>query len=168
MWLVFTEASEDTVFALWCSNDVHHGKNEKDSPAGCQGAVEEILWCVIHATLEGHQSTEQAEQCLSFLKCHQGWNSVVSWVQIRFLMPQRWNGQPSKNRFQKLIFSWVWLPVEAQVDTVLILLLWPLCSQLCLESIVLDPEVTEMIFISFSSSSKALLLVASLSHTHFQ
>lgn len=52
---------------------MHHGKSEKDTPAGRQGAVEEILWCVMPATLEGHQSTGLAEQCLRFLKCHQGW-----------------------------------------------------------------------------------------------
>lgn len=52
---------------------VYHGKNEKDIPAGRQNTVEEILWCVIHTMLEGHQSTGQAKQCPLFLKCHQGW-----------------------------------------------------------------------------------------------
>lgn len=69
---MFTEASLDSLFGLWCDDCVHHGKNEKDTPAGRQGAVEEILGCVIHATLEGHRSTGQAEQHPPFLKCHQG------------------------------------------------------------------------------------------------
>lgn len=69
---MFTEASLDSLFGLWCSDYVYHGKNEKDILAGRQSAVEEILWCVIHATLEGHQSTGQAEQRPPFLKCHQG------------------------------------------------------------------------------------------------
>ena len=70
---MFTEASGDSLFGLRCSDGVYHGKSEKDVPAGRQGAVEEILWCVMHATLEGHQSIGLAEQSLPFLKCHQSW-----------------------------------------------------------------------------------------------
>lgn len=69
---MFTEASLDTRLD-YDAMTVYHGKNERGTPAGRQGAVEEILWCVIHETLEGHQSTGQAEHCPLFLKGHQSW-----------------------------------------------------------------------------------------------
>lgn len=72
MGLLFMEASLDGLFGFQCSDCVYHGKNESHILAGRQSAVEEILWCVIHAILEGHQSTGQAERCPLLLKCHQG------------------------------------------------------------------------------------------------
>lgn len=65
--------------------------------------------------------------------------------QIRFPASQGWNGQPSKNRFHMIIFSWMWLPVEVWVDKFSTWLLWPFCYQLCQKSIILNLEVTETI-----------------------
>lgn len=75
---MFIEASLDSLLGLQRSDCVYRGKNESNILAGRQGAVEEILWYVIHAILEGHQSTGQAEQCPLFLKCHQGLEAQFS------------------------------------------------------------------------------------------
>lgn len=96
---MFTKASLDSPFGLWCNDCAYHGKNEKDILAGRQGAVEEILWCVIRATLEApdHWAGWIASP---FLKMSPGIRSTVfSWAQDRFPVSQQWNGKPSKNRF---------------------------------------------------------------------
>lgn len=154
---MFTEASLDSLFGLWCSDYVYHGKNEKDILAGRQSAVEEILWCVIHATLEGHQSTGQDEQRPPFLKCHQG-------VGARFSAGPRSGFQRLRDEMVSQArrgFRWrLFLNATQSRPGLLqfpIFFLWPFCDQLCQESMTLDLKVTERTLTSRSSSPKALL-----------
>lgn len=109
------------------SDCVYHGKDEKDILAGRQGAVEEILWCVIHAILEGQQSAGQAR----LNSVSHSWNVTGGWEhsfhlgpdQVSSISGMEWSGK------RMAIFSWMWLADEAWVVEVLHLL-WPFCYQL--------------------------------------
>ena len=143
---MFTEASLDSLFGLWCSDYVYHGKNEKDILAGRQSAVEEILWCVIHATLEGQQSTGQAEQRPPFLKCHRGWehSSLPGPDQVSSVSGMKWSAKLGQVSDARLFLNATQSrPGSLQFP---IFFLWPFCYQLCQESITLDLKVTERTF----------------------
>lgn len=158
VWLVFTEASLDSLFGLQCSDCVYYGKNESNILAGRRGAVEEILWCVIHAILEGHQSTGQAERCPLFLKCHQGLEAQFSFGPRSGFQCLR-DGTVSQART-----DFRWSPFHRAVTSSQgvrswsTLTSWPFSYQLCQESIILDLKITEVIFLTPLPSSEALFL----------